>query len=393
MRFFPIRAGALLAALSMACSAAAAPTVPRSLALALNKAQAAYSAHRYRAALEQLQAIQRTQRLDGYGAYLVERSLGTVAAAAGDYAVSAAALRKALNSKAGDPAVAGALAQTLIYADYQRHDYAAVIADSQQWNAALAGNAQVGSMLQQAYGATRQCGKLDALLGHSRDAAALSSLVACYQASGDARGERASVLRLLQVRPTPAYWQAALGLVGDEHGVSSRYALDMLRLKQRVGLLATASQYMELTMLELEAQDAHGAKRAIDAGYHAGVLGSGPGAPRQARLARMVEQRLAAQPAGWHNLDKAPRSAQLAGGLALVDAGQVQRGLALLKQAEAGAALPDAELQNLRLAEVLGSVGREREARAIAHSVAVHASGALRDVARLWEIALQMPRA
>ncbi len=389
MTFLRIRSGLALMAFCVAAAAGAEPAVQRSVALALNQAQAAYSAHHYRVALQELQAIERKPRLTDYEAYLVQRSLGTVAAAAGEYSVSADALRKALGSKAGDSAVAGALAQTLIYADYQQHDYHAVINDSQQWHAALQGNGQVRAMLQQAYGATHQCAGLAGLMGRdARDAGALASLVACYQASGDTQGERVALLELLQVQQTPAYWQAALGLVADEPGVGSRYALDMLRLRRRVGLLDSASQYMELAMLELEAQDASGAKRAIAAGYRAGALGQGAGAPRQARLAKLVDQRLAAQPRSWLTIDHAPDSTQLAAGLAMVDAGRIPQGLALLKKAETGVALADAQLQNLRLAEVLGNVGHTRQAHAIAHSVALHTTGALRDLARLWEVAL-----
>ncbi len=380
---------AWIAAVSLAASAGAAPVVPRTLALALNKAQAAYAAHDYSAALERLHAIQRQGGLDAYQDYLVERSLGSVAAAAGAYGESATALASALHNSAGDPRAVGALAATLVYDHYQLRDYAAVIADARTWSAQLQGQAQIRPMLLQAYASTRQCAALDQLLGRgSRDPAGLASLAACYQAAGDARAEYAAVVRLLRVQPSAQNWKIALALASREKGAGDRYALDLLRLRSRLGLLDTASQSMNLAMLELEAQDPRAASSVLQAGYKSGVLGTGAGAPRQARLVKLVDARLAAQPGQWARIASASRTEQLNAALAMVDAGQVAAGLTLLKKAEGAAPLPDADLVNLRLAQSMAGAGRIAQAHAIARSVALHARGTLRDIAGLWQVAL-----
>jgi hypothetical protein len=73
-------------------------------------------------------------------------------------------------------------------------------------------------------------------------------------------------------------------------GFSSRFSLDLLRLRLASGNLTAAGDYMEMGQLLLQAQLPAEAKMAVDKGYATGVLGTGAEAARQQRLRDLVNK-------------------------------------------------------------------------------------------------------
>jgi len=73
-------------------------------------------------------------------------------------------------------------------------------------------------------------------------------------------------------------------------GFSSRFSLDLLRLRLASGNLTAASDFMEMGQLLLQAQLPAEAKMVVDKGYAAGVLGTGAEAARQQRLRDLVNK-------------------------------------------------------------------------------------------------------
>ena len=73
-------------------------------------------------------------------------------------------------------------------------------------------------------------------------------------------------------------------------GFSSRFSLDLLRLRLSSGNLTAAADYMEMGQLLLQAQLPAEAKMVVDKGYAAGVLGTGAEAARQQRLRDLVNK-------------------------------------------------------------------------------------------------------
>ena len=73
-------------------------------------------------------------------------------------------------------------------------------------------------------------------------------------------------------------------------GFSSRFSLDLLRLRLASGNMTTAADYMEMGQLLLQAQLPAEAKAVVDKGYAAGVLGTGAEAARQQRLRDLVNK-------------------------------------------------------------------------------------------------------
>ena len=71
---------------------------------------------------------------------------------------------------------------------------------------------------------------------------------------------------------------------------SSRFSLDLLRLRLASGNLTAAADYMEMAQLLLQAQLPAEAKMVVDKGYAAGVLGTGAEAARQQRLRDLVNK-------------------------------------------------------------------------------------------------------
>ena len=73
-------------------------------------------------------------------------------------------------------------------------------------------------------------------------------------------------------------------------GFSSRFSLDLLRLRLASGNLTAAADYMEMGQLLLQAQLPAEAKMVVDKGYAAGVLGTGAEAARQQRLRDLINK-------------------------------------------------------------------------------------------------------
>jgi tetratricopeptide (TPR) repeat protein len=73
-------------------------------------------------------------------------------------------------------------------------------------------------------------------------------------------------------------------------GFSSRFSLDLLRLRLASGNVTVAADYMEMAQLLLQAQLPAEAKVVVDKGYAAGVLGTGAEAARQQRLRDLVNK-------------------------------------------------------------------------------------------------------
>src|SRR5436190_17928814 len=115
-------------------------------------------------------------------------------------------------------------------------------------------------------------------------------------------------------------------------GFSDRLALDAYRLQLASGNLTKTNGNMEMTQLALQDGNTAEAKKIVDKGFAANLLGSGPEADRHKRLRDLAVKQDAEAKAKWDanlaqaNADK-DGNLMVQLGYAQVSAGQAEAGL------------------------------------------------------------------
>jgi hypothetical protein len=171
-------------------------------------------------------------------------------------------------------------------------------------------------------------------------------------------------------------------------GFSSRFSLDLLRLRLASGNVTTAADYMEMAQLLLQAQLPAEAKVVVDKGYAAGVLGTGAEAARQQRLRDLVNKNAVdskasiAKRAGDAKTEKTGDDL-VAIGAEYVSMGQADEGIALMQQGIAKDSLKRPEDAKLRLGVAMLQSGKNKAA-AVKQLRTVQGTDGAPDVARAY---------
>jgi hypothetical protein len=119
----------------------------------------------------------------------------------------------------------------------------------------------------------------------------LLRLADAYRHTGNKAGDLQVKEQLVTYYPSnKQYVGIYLSDIAGKPGFSSRFSLDLLRLRLATGNLTSAADYMEMAQLLLQAQLPAEAKVVVDKGYSAGVLGTGAEAARQQRLRDLVNK-------------------------------------------------------------------------------------------------------
>ncbi|HIV72871.1 MAG TPA: hypothetical protein H9903_18175 [Candidatus Aquabacterium excrementipullorum] len=198
-----------------------------------------------------------------------------------------------------------------------------------------------------------------------------------------------AVEKLLTYYPKKEYWGDLLTRLQRKPNFSEKFALDTYRLALATGSLRNANDYIEMAQLAAQAGFPAEGKQVLEKGYAAGILGTGPGADRQARLRDLLNKR--------SNEDKAARPTAEAQALAAADgnalvklgfnlalSGESAKGLSLMQQGLSKGGLAAAETSKLRygIAQVL--TGNTSQGHATLRSVTGNDGAA--ELARLWSL-------
>ena len=150
-------------------------------------------------------------------------------------------------------------------------------------------------------------------------------------------------------------------------GFSSRFSLDLLRLRLASGNLTAAADYMEMAQLLLQAQLPAEAKSVVDKGYAAGVLGTGAEAPRQQRLRDLVTKTLADSTASLAKRTAEAKAGKTGDDLVAIGAevasmGKYDEGIALIQEGIAKDSLKRPEDAKMRLGVAMLQSGKNKAA-------------------------------
>ena len=220
----------------------------------------------------------------------------------------------------------------------------------------------------------------------------LQLLGSAYIKMNDGAGYAYALEKVLVYYPKKEYWADAIGRIQGRPGFPEHLQLDVLRLQEATGNLTDAAQYTAMAQLALRIAAPGEAKRVIDQGFAAGVLGKGPDADAQRKLrdaaAKQVvdDEKILAQNAKDAAAAK-DGNALVNVGYAMVSAGQFDKGIALMEQGIQKGGINRLEEARLHLAIAYLAAGQK--AKAIAAFKSVQGGDATADLARLWLIHTQ----
>jgi tetratricopeptide (TPR) repeat protein len=192
--------------------------------------------------------------------------------------------------------------------------------------------------------------------------------------------------KLVALYPTDEFWADLLHRVQNKPTFNRALDIDALRLSSVALKSLSAEEYVEMAELDLAAGFPTEAKKAIDAGYAAGVLGTGSNAAKHKQL-RDKATKGAADDAkniasGEASAAKAKDGTGLVNlGYAYVTMGQFDKGLPLMEQGVAKG-VKRQEDAKLRLGEAYAVAGRKAEAIKTLQSVKGEDGAA--DLAKYW---------
>jgi hypothetical protein len=205
----------------------------------------------------------------------------------------------------------------------------------------------------------------------------------------DSAAEAYGLERLLTHYPSKEIWASALATVQARKGFADRYMVDLLRLRLVTGNLRGADDYMELAQLAAANGSPDEGVKVVEAGFAAGVLGTGTEAARHQRLKEFMAKKVADSKAAFATAEAEARSAKdgnalIPLGLQLAQRGEGRKGAAMIDEGIAKGGLKREEDAKLALGLAWFLAGDTP--KAIAAWRGVKGTEGAADVARLWSV-------
>ena len=389
----------LLAALLLAAGLLQLPVahaVSAAVAKPLKEASELVRAGKAKEALAKLTGVTGSGPDDNY---MLARIRGAAYQRMGDNGAAAQQLEAAFASGKVPSGEAGQLAETLagIYAGQHNN------AKAMQWvEKAKADGDNSGSLRQIQdyvqgssgdYGqiARDNAAKVQAAVSGGRrpDEDDLLRLADAYRHTGNKAGDLQVKEQLVTYYPTnKQYVGIYLSDLPGKPGFSSRFSLDLLRLRLSTGNVTTSADYMEMAQLLLQAGLPVEAKNVVDKGYAAGVLGTGAEAARQQRLRDLINKTATESAASLAKRTADAKTGKtgddLVGiGAEYVSMGKFDEGIDLIQQGIAKDSLKRPEDAKLRLGVAMLQAGKGKAA-AVKQLRTVQGTDGAPDVARAY---------
>lgn len=329
---------------------------------------------------------------------VIDRMKAAAAQRAGDYGAAIQAL-EGLYGRAGG-AEQGQLAEQLASAYAQQRNNA----KATEWiNKAIAAGNTSGSVRQMQAYLQGSSGDYSAIAkdagaavsgaeqaGRRPEEGDLLRLADAQQRTGNNAGYVVTLEKLLSYYPKKDYWNAYLSRLPRKAGFADRFALDLLRLRLASGTLSKTEDYMEMAQLALQAGLPTEARRIVDQGIKAGVMGTGAEAARHQRLRELAVKQegeaktnLAGQATEAETFKEGDGLVKV--GYAYVSMGDVDKGIELIQKGIAKGNLKRAEDAKLRLG-MAQLQSPKSKAAAVQTLRSIKGNDGVAEIARLWTI-------
>lgn len=382
-------APAVEAAPETAAAAAPAPeTVRKELGPALLAAQAATKEQRWTDVLTALAPTDAVTDKTDFEVRVIERMRGVAALSLNDVPAADAAMGKVVASAGTSDADAQRISVAVLAAAFNAKQYALSLKwldlYRQRGGADAAVLANRADMLYQLDRPAQAAAALEEELKGRQDAAAkprLELLASSYLKVRDNNAYRRTLERLVAVAPSPAYWGDLIQRTEAQDHFAMRLQADACRLRRHVAALQDADDYQYCAQVLHDGASFNEAQAVLAAGP---TTGSKAEQTLRSRLAPLVREEADQVKRG--SLKPETANARVNVGWLYVVNGQVDKGLALIKQGVEGSGLKNPATAQLRYGEALVLARRQDEARKVFE--AINGNEGERDLARLWLIAL-----
>jgi outer membrane protein assembly factor BamD (BamD/ComL family) len=393
-------AAALLALGLVAASGSSAQEALRpEIGRPLQAAQELVKSGRYREALAKVRDAEAVGARNANETYLIERMRLAAASGAGDADTAARSFEALSGSGRISPAEKLRMIESIATGFYRAQQYGKAMQWTQRYLREGGTNAAMRTMLIQSQylsgdfaGAAKEL--MTEIQGAERAGATpaedrLKLLLNAAAKQGDNNAYVYAMEKLVTYYPKKEYWVDLLSRMQRKANFSDRLSLDAYRLSLATGSMTSASDFMEMAQLALQADLPTEGKQVVEKGFASGVLGTGPQAERHKRLRDLVDKRLAEDKAkrGEEEREAAAEKsgdALVSVGMNLVYGGQAAKGVQLIQQGIAKGGLKRPEDAKLRLAQAQLAAGKKAKAQQTLRSVQGNDGAA--DIARLWAI-------
>lgn len=205
----------------------------------------------------------------------------------------------------------------------------------------------------------------------------------------DMAGYTSALEKMVAYHGKKEYWVNLLNNIERKPGYSERLKLDLYRLKLVLGQVTKTSDYMDSSLMAIQAGYPAEAVKIIDAGYKAGALGAGNDAERHKRLRDMAAKALdeankgaAAAEADAKQSKDGSNLVNL--GFAATAAGKADQGIAMMEEGIKKDSLKHPEDAKLHLG--IAQLQAGKKANAIKTFRTVQGNDGTADLARYWII-------
>ena len=224
----------------------------------------------------------------------------------------------------------------------------------------------------------------------------LQLLMSAEHEQGNDAGTSAALEQLIAVNPKEEYWKNLIQYAEKgmrNQGNSTKNTLDVYFVKMQVGTLSTAQEYTDFAQLALQDGLPGAAKKVVDKGFAAGVMGTGATKDREVRLQTMATNQAASDEktlaAGEAEARKAKSGDPLVkAGEAYWSYGQYDKAAELIQEGITKG-VTSADDAKFRLGMVYLSAGKKPQAQEAFKGIA--AASVPGQLSRLWMLAANSP--
>jgi tetratricopeptide (TPR) repeat protein len=204
----------------------------------------------------------------------------------------------------------------------------------------------------------------------------------------------ATMEKLVALYPSDDFWSDLLHRMQAKPGYSPTHDIDVLRLAAVSLKTMAPEEYVELAELDLAAGFPTEAKQVMDAGYAAGVLGTGANAAKHKALRERANKGAADDAkniaSGEAGATKAKDGAGLVNlGYAYVSMDQFDKGIALMEQGITKGIAKRPDDYKMRLGIAYAKAGRKAEA--VKTFASIKGDDGAADLARYWTLWVNRP--
>jgi len=391
-------------ALAVAPHASAQEALRAPVGKPLASAAAYLRAHNFGKAMAQVRVAEAVPGKTAHESLVIAQMKAAIAQESGDTATAATTYAQLINSGQVPASEAVKLMQGEVSIAFKTKNYPQVVYWADRYLKAGGSDAAMRTYLIQGYylqGKYAEALKLQQAQiqaetrgGKPPVEAQLQLLYSCQTHLNDKAGQLATIKQLVLYYPKPDYWLNVIDNLRTKPGFPDRLLLDVYRLEFSLGLVNKPDEAMDMAELAVQAKLPGEAQEVVDKSYAGGLLGTGPQAPRHARLKALVEKTYAADKADLGKEDAAAESdrdgnALFALGETYVSYGMFDKGLPMMEQGIRKDDLRHPEDAKLHLGLAYWKAGQK--AKALAELKSVGGTDGTADLAQLWILRFRHP--